>query len=48
MGIIMENVVEVFDDLYVVTQDMRPGWYCSVFVVLGENNIGIIDSNNNS
>lgn len=44
MGIIMENVVEVFDDLYVVTQDMRPGWYCSVFVVLGENNIGIVDT----
>ena len=40
----MENVVEVFDDLYVVTQDMRPGWYCSVFVVLGENNIGIVDT----
>ena len=40
----MENVVEVFDDLYVVTQDMRPGWYYSVFVVLGENNIGIIDT----
>jgi len=44
MGIIMENVVEVFDDLYVVKQNMRPGWYCSVFVVLGENNIGIIDT----
>ena len=40
----MENVVEVFDDLYVVTQDMRPGWYCSVFVVLGEENIGIVDT----
>jgi len=40
----MENVVEVFDDLYVVTQDMRPGWYCSVFVVLGEDNIGIVDT----
>jgi glyoxylase-like metal-dependent hydrolase (beta-lactamase superfamily II) len=44
MSIIMENVVEVFDDLYVVTQDMRPGWYCSVFVVLGEDNIGIVDT----
>jgi glyoxylase-like metal-dependent hydrolase (beta-lactamase superfamily II) len=44
MGIIMENVVEVFDDLYVVTQDMRPGWYCSVFVVFGEDNIGIVDT----
>jgi len=44
MGIIMENVVEVFDDLYVVTQDMRPGWYCSVFVVFGEENIGIVDT----
>jgi glyoxylase-like metal-dependent hydrolase (beta-lactamase superfamily II) len=40
----MENVVEVFDDLYVVKQDMRPGWYYSVFVVLGKNNIGIIDT----
>ena len=44
MSIIMENVVEVFDDLYVVTQDMRPGWYCSVFVVLGKDNIGIVDT----
>jgi len=44
MVIIMENVVEVFDDLFVVKQDMRPGWYCSVFVVFGDNNIGIIDT----
>ena len=44
MVIIMENVVEVFDDLFVVTQDMRPGWYCSVFVVFGENSIGIVDT----
>ncbi|MFA9437912.1 MAG: MBL fold metallo-hydrolase, partial [Candidatus Bathyarchaeota archaeon] len=44
MVIIMENVVEVFDDLFVVKQDMRPGWYCSVFVVFGEKSIGIVDT----
>ena len=41
---ILENVVEVFDDLFVVKQDMRPGWFCSVVVVFGENNIGIVDT----
>ena len=40
----MKNVVEIFDDLFLVKQDMRPGWYYSVFVVFGENNIGIIDT----
>ena len=41
---IMENVVEVFDDLYVVTQDMRPGWFCSVIVAFGKEGIGIVDT----
>lgn len=40
----MENVEEVSNDLYVIRQEMRPGWFCSVIVVLGINNIGVIDT----
>lgn len=40
----MENVVEVYDDLFVVKQDMRPSWYCSVVVVFGKDSIGVVDT----
>jgi len=40
----MKNVEKVTEDLYVIRQEMRPGWFCSVLVFLGENNIGIIDT----
>ena len=40
----MENVEKVSEDLYVIRQDMRPGWYCSVLVIFGEDNIGVIDT----
>ncbi len=37
--------VETFsDDLYIVKQDMRPGWFCTVLVLFGKENIGIIDT----
>ncbi len=39
----MSNVERISDDLYVIRQDMRPGWYCSVLVIFGDN-IGVIDS----
>ncbi len=38
------DVDRVFDDLFVVKHEMRPGWFCSVLVFFGENRIGIVDS----
>ena len=40
----MDNVEIVSDDLYVVKQEMRPGWYCCVTLVFGEKNIGVVDT----
>lgn len=40
----MSNVEKIAEDLYVIRQDMRPGWYCSVIVIFGENEIGVIDT----
>ena len=40
----MNNVEQVTEDLFVVRQDMRPGWFCSVLVFFGKNSIGIIDT----
>ena len=34
----------VKDDLYLVRQEMRPGWTCNVVLVFGENKIGVVDS----
>jgi len=45
MDYVIEMTVEkVADDLYVVKHEMRPGWFCSVLVFFGENQIGIVDS----
>jgi len=35
---------KIADDLYVIRQEMRPGWYCGVLVVFGCDNIGVIDT----
>jgi glyoxylase-like metal-dependent hydrolase (beta-lactamase superfamily II) len=40
----MENVVKVSEDLYEVKQEMRPGWFCNVLVVIGKTKIGVIDT----
>lgn len=40
----MSNIEQVTEDLFVVRQDMRPGWFCSVLVFFGEKNIGIVDT----
>lgn len=40
----MSDVEIVSNDLYVVKQEMRPGWYCSVILVFGEKNIGVVDT----
>ena len=34
----------VKDDLYLVRQEMRPGWTCNVVLVFGEDKIGVVDS----
>ena len=40
----MDNVEKVTDDLYVVKQEMRPGWFCCVLLVFGEKTIGVVDT----
>jgi glyoxylase-like metal-dependent hydrolase (beta-lactamase superfamily II) len=40
----MSSVEKVADDLYVVKQEMRPGWFCCVSLVFGEKNIGVVDT----
>ena len=35
---------KISDDLYIIRQYMRPGFYCSVLVIFGRDNIGIIDT----
>jgi len=35
---------KISEDLYVIRQEMRPGWYLSVLVVFGGDNIGIVDT----
>jgi glyoxylase-like metal-dependent hydrolase (beta-lactamase superfamily II) len=36
--------VKVQDDLYLVRQEMRPGWTCNVLLFFGEDSIGVVDS----
>ena len=38
------SVEKYADDLFVVKQDMRPGWFCTVLVLFGKDKIGIIDT----
>ncbi len=40
----LDNVEKIADDLYVIRQEMRIGWYCGVVVIFGESNIGVIDT----
>jgi glyoxylase-like metal-dependent hydrolase (beta-lactamase superfamily II) len=34
----------VVDDIFVVRQEMRPGWTCNVVLVFGEDKIGVVDT----
>ena len=43
-GTVMDNVEIVSDDMYVVKQEMRPGWYCCVTLMFGERSIGVVDT----
>jgi glyoxylase-like metal-dependent hydrolase (beta-lactamase superfamily II) len=36
--------VKVQDDLYLVRQEMRPGWTCNVLLFFGKDSIGVVDS----
>jgi len=40
----MNDAEQVTEDLFVVRQDMRLGWFCSVLVFFGEDSIGIVDT----
>lgn len=40
----MSRVQNVLGDIFVITQEMRPGWYLTVFVILGTDTIGVIDT----
>jgi glyoxylase-like metal-dependent hydrolase (beta-lactamase superfamily II) len=40
----LKDIEKITDDLYVIRQNMRPGWFCSVIVIFGVEKIGIIDS----
>lgn len=42
--LIVMSAEQVTDDLYIVKQEMRPGWFLSVLVFFGEKNIGVVDS----
>lgn len=35
---------KISDDIYLVRQEMRPGWTCNVILVFGEDSIGVVDS----
>jgi glyoxylase-like metal-dependent hydrolase (beta-lactamase superfamily II) len=40
----MSDVRSLTNDLFIVEQEMRPGWFFSVVVIFGENKIGVIDT----
>jgi glyoxylase-like metal-dependent hydrolase (beta-lactamase superfamily II) len=40
----MEQPIRIEDDVYFVVHPTEPGWFCGVTVVLGETEIGLIDS----
>jgi glyoxylase-like metal-dependent hydrolase (beta-lactamase superfamily II) len=40
----MSNVRSVRDDLFILEQEMRPGWFFNVVVVFGKDRIGVIDT----
>jgi len=40
----MSNIRQIANDLFIVEEEMRPGWFFSVVVVFGENKIGGIDT----
>jgi len=35
---------KVTNDIFVVRQEMRPGWTCNVVLVFGEDKIGVVDT----
>ena len=35
---------KVTDDIFIVRQEMRPGWTCNVVIIFGKENIGVVDT----
>jgi glyoxylase-like metal-dependent hydrolase (beta-lactamase superfamily II) len=40
----VSTVRSLTDDILILEEEMRPGWFLSVIVVFGENKIGVIDT----
>jgi len=40
----MKDIEKISDDLYLIKQSMRPGWFCGVAVILGTGKIGLVDT----
>jgi glyoxylase-like metal-dependent hydrolase (beta-lactamase superfamily II) len=40
----MKDIEKLSDDMYLAKQQMRPGWFCSIVVILGTDGIGLIDT----
>ena len=40
----MENAEKISDDMYLVEQPVRPGWFCSVTVILGRSEVALVDT----
>lgn len=41
---LMKDVEKVADDIYLIKQPMRVGWFCGVTLVLGARRIGLVDT----
>ena len=40
----MKGIQKVAEDLYLIEQPMRPGWFVGIIVVLGNGKIGLVDT----
>lgn len=40
----MSNLETISDDIYILKEEMRPGWFLSVVVLFGKDRIGVIDT----
>ena len=40
----MKEIERIFDDVYLIKQPMREGWYVTILVIVGKDKIGLIDS----
>ena len=40
----MKDVERISEDMYLVEQPVREGWFCSVTVILGSDAVGLVDT----